>query len=376
MTTWMRRTAGTVLVCILGAGPAGATQFLRGSTGPGADYAFAVPDNWNGQLIIYGHGIVDPAAPVALPSSQDGFEALRDALLARGFAVASSSYSENGYALKDAAQRLHQLSALFAAAVRQPSRTYLVGHSLGATAVQMLAEGFPGQYDGALAMCGLLGGGIPEVQYLGHVRVLFDAYFPGVLPGTLLDVPPGSFGPDDPLVTAVIAALQQGFFTPGTPTLAFATAAKLPFSSPQEIIVGALQAIGFNFRFTNDLLERTHGHSFFDNIDTVYPTAVDGSIQRFAPTPDALSYLQQYYSPSGAIAAPMLTLHTTRDPVVPAFHQTIYGSLARTDWLVQRTADHFGHCAFAPQEVLTAFDDLVLWVTEGTRPTGGDATVR
>ncbi len=28
------------------------------------------------------------------------------------------------------------------------------------------------------------------------------------------------------------------------------------------------------------------------------------------------------------------------------------------------------------QEVLNAFDDLVLWVTEGTRPADGDTTVR
>jgi pimeloyl-ACP methyl ester carboxylesterase len=251
-----------------------------------------------------------------------------------------------------------------------------VGHSLGAAAVQMLAEKFPGRYDGTLAMCGLLGGGIPEVEYLGHVRVLFDAYFPGVLPGDLLDVPSVSFAPGEPLFNAVVLALQQGFFAPGAPTLAFAAAANLPFTSPQEIIVGALQAIGFNFRFGNDLLARTHGHSFFDNIDTVYPLAVDGVVRRYAATADAVNYLRHYYSPSGAIASPMLTLHTTRDPLVPLFHEAIYASVAPAEWLVQRTVNRFGHCAFDQREVLAAFDDLVLWVSEGTRPAAGDATVR
>ena len=74
-------------------------------------YAFAVPDDWNGDLIVYGHGIVDPAAPVALPTTQDGFTDLKVALLQRGFAVAYTSYSENGYALKDAFHRLHELTA-------------------------------------------------------------------------------------------------------------------------------------------------------------------------------------------------------------------------------------------------------------------------
>lgn len=377
MSAWMTRTAVPVLLAVLlGAVRMEATQFVTGSTGPGSVYAFAVPDNWNGELVVYGHGIVDPAAPVALPTTQDGFEGIRDSLLARGFAVAYTSYSENGYALKDAAQRLHQLSGLFISQFGQPARTYLVGHSLGATAVQMLAEGFPGQYDGTLAMCGLLGGGVPEVQYLGNVRVLFDAYFPGVLPGDLLTVPTASFRPGDPLFNAVLGALQQGFVTQGTPTLAFAVAAKLPFTSPPELVAGALNAIGFNIRFTNDLLGRMHGHSFFDNIDTVYPPAVDALVRRYASQPDAVNYLQHYYTPTGDLSAPMLTLHTTRDPVVPLFHETIYAGLAPADLLVQRTVTRFGHCAFNQQEVLAAFDDLVRWVAEGTRPAGGDATIQ
>ena len=137
-----------------------ASQLVQGTTPTGALYAFAVPDNWNGDLIIYGHGIVDPAAPVVLPTTQDGFTELKEALLQRGFAVAYSSYSENGYALKDAFHRLHELPALFKARIgRRPDRVYLVGHSLGAVAVQMLAEQFPRKYDGALVMCGFVGGG-------------------------------------------------------------------------------------------------------------------------------------------------------------------------------------------------------------------------
>ena len=341
-------------------------------------YAFAVPDDWNGDLIIYGHGIVDPAAPVVLPTTQDGFTELKEALLQRGFAVAYSSYSENGYALKDAFHRLHELPALFKARIgRRPDRVYLVGHSLGAVAVQMLAEQFPRKYDGALVMCGFVGGGQPEVDYLGDVRVLFDAYFPGVLPGDVLTVPPDVlFRPGDPLFIAVLNALQQGFVTPGAPTLAFATAAKLPFISAQEIVAGALNAIGFNLRYTNDLLERTGGRSFYGNLDTVYPVAIDPFVGRFAASRRGLRYLDRFYAPTGDIRSPMLTLHSTRDPVVPLFHETLYAGLAPGHWLVQRTTNSFGHCAFTQQEVLTAFDDLVRWVEMGQRPAGGDATIR
>ena len=99
---------------------------------------------------------------MALPTTQDGFTDLKVALLQRGFAVAYTSYSENGYALKDAFHRLHELTTLFKARVkRRPHKVYLMGHSLGAVAVQMLAERFPAKYDGALAMCGFVSGGVP-----------------------------------------------------------------------------------------------------------------------------------------------------------------------------------------------------------------------
>ncbi len=356
-----------------------AQQLVQGTTPTGALYAFAVPDDWNGDLIIYGHGIVDPAAPIALPTTQDGFTVLKEALLERGFAVAYSSYSENGYALKDAFHRLHELPALFKDRVhRRPDRVYLVGHSLGAVAVQMLAERHPAKYNGALAMCGFVSGGVPEVQYLGDVRVLFDAYFPGVLPGNVLEVPtpPVLFQPPEALFMGVLSALQQGLVTPGTPTLAFAAAAKLPFLSVQELIAAAMNAIGFNLRFTADLLARTNGKSFYDNLDTIYPPAVDAIVGRFTAERRGLNYLDRFYSPSGDISFPVMTVHSTRDPVVPLFHETGYAALAPDAWLVQRTVNSFGHCNINQQEVLTAFDDLVRWVKYGERPAGGDATIR
>src|SRR5205085_2467058 len=70
-----------------------------GTTGPGSEYAIYVPVQWNGDVVFYAHGIVDAAAPVTLPSSS--IDELRDSLGVMGFAVAYSSYSENGWAVKD-----------------------------------------------------------------------------------------------------------------------------------------------------------------------------------------------------------------------------------------------------------------------------------
>ena len=38
-------------------------------------------------------------------------------------------------------------------------------------------------------MCGPLGGGRTETDYIGNVRVLFDYYYPWVIPGDVLHVP-------------------------------------------------------------------------------------------------------------------------------------------------------------------------------------------
>lgn len=85
-----------------------------GQTGPNSVYAILVPNNWNGDVVLYAHGFRDVAEPVTLPTA-DGIEGLRDALGELGFAFAYSSFDQNGYALKNGMQRTHQLAGLFAA---------------------------------------------------------------------------------------------------------------------------------------------------------------------------------------------------------------------------------------------------------------------
>jgi hypothetical protein len=69
---------------------------------------------------------------------------------------------------------------------------------------------------------------------------------------------------------------------------------------------------------------------------------------------------------SGALRIPMLTLATSRDPVVPGFHQISYRDVVTaagaSDFLVQREIERYGHLTFTPDELSQAFSDLVLWV--------------
>src|SRR5215469_10781707 len=131
-------------------GTASAQQIINGVTADGALYQFIVPNPWNGQLVVYSHGYVDRASPIALPNTPLELAAFQ-VITSQGFAVAYSSYAENGWAVKNGAETTHELRGLFANAVATPVRTYLVGTSEGGLITLDLAERFSGQYDGALS---------------------------------------------------------------------------------------------------------------------------------------------------------------------------------------------------------------------------------
>jgi pimeloyl-ACP methyl ester carboxylesterase len=346
------------------ASSAQAQQHVEGQTGPGSLYALDMPEAWNGDLVVYAHGIVDPVLPVALPSSQDNFTTVRDALLSRGFAVASSSFSGNGFILKDAAQRTHQLTGLFTARFSRPRRVVLAGHSLGSIAALQLAESHSGQYDGALVMCGFVGGTTREIEYMATARILYDYYFPGVIPGSVFSIPQDlDYRPGTALFNAVQGSLIAGFAPPFR-TLQFASAAGLPGNTATELVTSALSVLGFNLRYTRDVLQHTNGHIPFDNRDVVYADpALDLGIQRWTGDPDAMNYIATYYTPNGDLDIPVQTLHSDRDPVVPAWHESTYAQRVAdqgaTDLLRQTIVASYGHCAFTPQQVLAAFDSLI-----------------
>src|SRR3989441_9357359 len=130
-----------VLALVVSSGTAVATHSalaIDEATGVinGAAYAMFVPPAWNGRLILYAHGFVDPDAPIALPDAAPADVApwvvqLRETLLGAGYAVAYSSYAENGWAVKDGAARTHELRDLFSSRFGAPTHVYVMGRSLG-----------------------------------------------------------------------------------------------------------------------------------------------------------------------------------------------------------------------------------------------------
>jgi len=379
-------------------------RVVEGETGPGSLYGLYIPANWNGEAVYYVHGIRPPLAPITL-DDQDNFFQVRDALGAQGYAFAYSSFSENGLAVRDGAQRTHQLRGLLQAQLpSKPQRNYVAGYSLGAHIAMELGQKFPTQYDGVLAMCGMVGGTPRELQYVGDVRALFDAYYPGVLPGNAISAP--STPPTIAEVqAAVVAAITPTAANPRAPLglyaiastaqtpLAFAPIGSVgdPSSQAFQSLVGSLiTALYYQLLGTPDVLDRTHGHSPYDNRNTVYtmgtpvvPAAqlvpliasmIAGSNQtvaRFDITPDAINYLENNYVPAGTLPIPVVSVHNLWDPLVPfPIHEPPFGQAVAdagsSAMLIQQAVPNYGHCNFPTSVVLDSFRKLTDRVNPGT----------
>jgi len=366
----------TAVVIAPGAQPAiisGEAVHLEGSIGPGALYALDKPAEWNGDLVVYMHGYSDPHSPVALPNNS----AVRDALLAAGFGVATTSYSENGYAVPEAMRQTHQLRGLFVSRVAQPNRVFLFGRSLGGIIGMELAEKYPQQYAGAFLASGVVGGTRVELEYISDTKVLFDVLYPSVHLGGLYD-PITLTNPTTQLVIPVSTAVA------GNPTnlgiLNLITRHPLAGINGTEITTSLITVLGFQIQGAADLLGRTHGHGFFDNAEHVYtgpvPAAVTGPINaavaRYSSTADARAWMDHYGEPSGELHIPVLTVHNERDPVVPFFHEALLAGAVQAagngDNLVQRSKNSYGHDSYTTAELMANFLDLVHWVDTGVKP--------
>jgi hypothetical protein len=370
----------------------------------GASFGLFLPYRWNGDLVVYVHGFIDPVAPIALPDAAPADVApwvveLRERLLQAGYGVAYSSFAENGWAVNDGALRTRTLRPLFSYYFNKPDRTYVIGRSLGALTTMLLVEKYSTEsssslnllglislggstertIDGALALCGPVGGGRKQTDYVGHSRALFDVFYPGVIPGDVLHVQATNYASDSPQVQAIVGAILAN------PSAAVSLAAvdqiELPWTSFPELINTIVRVLGYNILGTNDLLERTGGASPFDNRSVTYTglgaydAVVNASVDRFAGSTQAFNYLKAFYQPTGNLKIPVLTLHTTLDPDVPFTHEAslaaIVAQAGSSKKLVQQNYNRYGHCNFSPAETADAFFRLATWVERGVKPVSG-----
>lgn len=315
-----------------------------------------IPANWNGQLIVYAHGYVSPFLPLALPAELSTTlptgQTLPELLVEQGFAFASTSYHKNGYAVEQGGADLKALVA-YVRGLTPPGalqKVYLVGASEGGLITTMLVERFPEIFTGGgLALCAPVGGMPLEVKYMGDFGAVFNYFFPGV----------AAAGPD-----AVAAALMANAAPGGlTDQLFNVTGAARDPADPATAVQTALGLLAYNADGAADLFLTTGG-SPFNNLRTRYrgsadDAALNAGVLRSAGTPAARAYVRRYYQPSGELERPLVTVHTTLDPIVPFSHAAAYRQRVRDEGgLAQLTSvavDRYGHCTFTPEEILGGF---------------------
>lgn len=128
-------------------------------------------------------------------------------------------------------------------------------------------------------------------------------------------------------------------------------------------------------------LKQRAGGNPFDNRNTIYSgfdddAAVNRGVKRYAADPKAREYVRQYYTPTGRVSDPVLTVHTTYDQLVPArdvsYYDVISGIAGTADFFVAKFVIASGHCNISPQKTAAAFDALLVWVHEHKRPSSGE----
>ena len=331
----------------------------------GAAFRIDVPENWNGGLVVYCHGY-NPK-PVTY---NDQKLALQLAVFTdQGYAVAQSGYATGGWAIQEAIVDTETLRRYFVAKYGKPKETYITGHSMGGFLTMMTMETNPTVYDAGMPMCGPLAA---PVWFMSRGAfdgmVLFNYYFPGILPDPMKI--PADFVNDRALQDKIEKALDAA------PEKATALRRQNNLKSNKDLA----STMAFVSYLIKELQDRSGGNPF-DNRNVIYngtldDNALNSAIPRYAADPKAVAYLRSFYSPTGRIQKPMLAIHTSYDPLVPAYIPNTYESTTQDAgtgaFFVQQFVKHDGHCAITPGEIASGFSQLRTWKSTGVRPRAGE----
>jgi alpha-beta hydrolase superfamily lysophospholipase len=367
--------------------PAG-TRCLAGQDSAGAFYLVAVPQRWNGILVLLAHGGPTLGAPKPVRSVED----LQrwSVVVKAGYAWAGSTFHQGGVAVHSAAQDTERLRRIFVRHVATPRLTFLHGQSWGASVAAVAASTFTDDgtghrpYDGVLLSSGVLAGGSHAYDFRLDLRVIYQSLC-GNHPLPIEPQYPLSIGlPADAQLTS--AELRRrvdtclGLDKPEaqrTPeqqrkVKTIVDVVKIPANS----IEGHLAWATFHFQDVVQL--RTAGRSPFGNAGVKYSgspddAALNAAVARYAADPQAVAMFAADANPDGRIPVPVLTVHGIDDPTAfvemdDSFRRTMEKA-GTADHLVQTfTADNT-HSYLSDATYPTLLAALEDWVRGGAKPT-------
>ncbi|GAA2201220.1 alpha/beta hydrolase [Sinomonas flava] len=374
---------------------AAASTVATGTLPDGATWQAEVPANWTGELVLFSHGF---RGGTSNPAWDASFAPTARELIARGYAVASSSYATTGWALGSAVQDQLDTLAAVQGQFGKASRVIAVGRSMGGLITSLLAEVPGAGIDGAVSTCGLVGGGVALNNYQ------LDAAYAAaqlLLPGQDVQLT-GFTAPEQSqkTIAALRAALQTATTTAeGRARIALVAAllntpTQLDGVDPQnrealaaaqaQLVLDTLPTV-IERRYT--IVDAAGGDSGW-NAGVDYAALVRASPQRdqirymyglagadltadlatltrnaaVTPSQDGLAWMLKTSTPTGKLQVPVLTTHTNVDLLAPVEYQEEYAETVRRagneSLLRQAFVDRTGHCNFTVAENIAAISAM------------------
>jgi len=366
-----------------------------------AGYRVEVPDEWNGDLIMWAHGFRGEGDRLFFNDPGDEFnEGFRAWMLEEGYAWAASTYSKNSYNVSQGVKDTHALARFFNGLVSRPDSIYIGGYSMGGHISAVSAERYGNTYSGAMPLCGVVG----DFE-------LFDYFLDVNAAGQQLGLGTSQFPVDDDYLSVDVPQMKAAFGM-STPFNFNLTEEGERFKQLVELRSGGDrpnfdEAFDFwnsiptdptnptNPGFGNFLWELGLGDGTIagrpgvvvDNTDLVYQVDLDPAISdaevelnadivRVAADPQGRkpNGLSNPPPVTGDLKMPVLTIHNLGDLFVP-FHNEIHyaedaAAQGKSDLLVQRAVRGVLHCDFTKEEMIDGMSQLIAWAETGVRPEG------
>jgi alpha-beta hydrolase superfamily lysophospholipase len=383
---WPLEAAPVAIAC-----PAEVAPFahcLAGRDSAGAYYLVAMPERWNGELVLHAHG----GPTLGAPSPKRIVEDLqRWAIVPRaGYAWAGSTFRQGGVAVRAAAEDTERLRRLFVAHVAKPARTILHGQSWGASVAAKAAETYlvdergKRPYDGVLLTSGVLGGGTQSYDFRLDLRVVYQ-YLCDNHPRPDEPAYPLWTGlpPQSSLTAAELARRADACLGTATPAAQRTPEQQRRLRTivdvlriPERSVVGHLSWATWHFQ---DIVQnRTGGLNPFGNDGVRYAgsaddAALNAGVLRYRADPASVARFGADTDLGGRIPVPVLTVHATDDPTafveLESVFRTTMERAGSADQLVQTyTSDH-EHSYLSDPVYPALLEALLQWVDRGTKPT-------
>ncbi len=359
--------------------PSHADTVLTGNTFGGAFFKIVVPTNWNGDLVIWNHGLsLDPIGPV---SDLGPLSALQ---LSEGYAVAASSYEQLGWALFRTPIDLASLMIVFKSNFGMPNHILVNGASLGGLVTDQTVQVLNiGQISGAFPFCGVHGGSINLNGSL-DLRLIYDLVCSNTpaaaIPGGTTGLPAPGF-PGFPFTTTQLALAVNactGILAPPpfrTPTQVANLSQLLSITQiPENFLLTDMVVAAYNL--SNLIFDpaKLNGGQGVGNANVNYDNGgfIDQNIQRVTANPLAAFWLSLNFTPNGFVGnTKIVSLHTDKDGLVIVENENYYASKVPSSKLTTAIAVESTptHCGFTANETVAGWESLRSWVGGNPQPT-------